>query len=354
LSSHATMNCCVEETNNEDRRARDISKQIDKAIRDDKLNEDKKIKLLLLGPGDAGKSTFLKQLRVIHDQKFSNIDLEKFKAILKDNVLLSMKAMLAGATLLKVQIPEEYQPLVKEIQDAETLTEAVGTAIRKVWKAQFMQDLWQRKHEIAVYPWANYYFENVKRIASKNFVPKNEDILRAKLRTTGIHEITLAIGEYQLTVVDVGGQRNERRKWLHCFENVTAVIYFAALDEYDMCLEEDPEVNRFDESLHLWSELSGSLWLKERSFILFLNKSDLFREKIKVHPLSKYFKDYTGDNSYDDGVNFIRKKYDDAFKGARLYRYVTCAVDTDNIRKVFESVKNTILIRRLEYLGMAM
>jgi hypothetical protein len=142
-------------------------------------------------------------------------------------------------------------------------------------------------------------------------------------------------------------------------------------------LEEDPQVNRFEESLNLWKEVTGSLWLKNQSFILFLNRSDLFKEKIKVRPLSQYFKDYTGtflsrisisdffehsnktliyregeDNDYEAGVKFLQKKYDDAFKGTLLYRYVTCAVDRDNIQKVFESVKNTILIRKLEHLGM--
>ena len=45
---------------------------------------------------------------------------------------------------------------------------------------------------------------------------------------------------------DVGGQRNERKKWIHCFDNVTAVIFVAALSEYDQCLFEDASTNRYD------------------------------------------------------------------------------------------------------------
>lgn len=45
-------------------------------------------------------------------------------------------------------------------------------------------------------------------------------------------------------IVDVGGQRRERRKWIHCFENVTSIVFIAALNEYDQCLfEEDGEVS---------------------------------------------------------------------------------------------------------------
>jgi hypothetical protein len=47
-----------------------------------------------------------------------------------------------------------------------------------------------------------------------------------------------------IRVVDVGGQRNERRKWLHCFQDVKAIIFCVALSEYDLVLEEDNNVNR--------------------------------------------------------------------------------------------------------------
>ena len=44
-------------------------------------------------------------------------------------------------------------------------------------------------------------------------------------------------------MVDVGGQRSERRKWIHCFENVTSIIFLVALSEYDQILfESDNEV----------------------------------------------------------------------------------------------------------------
>lgn len=39
-------------------------------------------------------------------------------------------------------------------------------------------------------------------------------------------------------MVDVGGQRCERRKWIHCFENVTSIIFLVALSEYDQVLAE--------------------------------------------------------------------------------------------------------------------
>lgn len=47
---------------------------------------------------------------------------------------------------------------------------------------------------------------------------------------------------------DVGGQRSERKKWIHCFEGVTAIIFCVALSAYDLVLAEDEEMVRDRES----------------------------------------------------------------------------------------------------------
>jgi hypothetical protein len=59
---------------------------------------------------------------------------------------------------------------------------------------------------------------------------------------------------FLFSIVDVGGQRSERRKWIHCFENVIALIYLASLSEYDQCLEENDQEVR-----ELWPQ-EQCLW----------------------------------------------------------------------------------------------
>ena len=78
---------------------------------------------------------------------------------------------------------------------------------------------------------------------------------------------------------DVGGQRNERRKWIHCFDNVNAVVFVASLSEFDQMLYEDETKNRLDEALELFGKISNSKWFAETAIILFLNKKDLFEKK---------------------------------------------------------------------------
>lgn len=42
-------------------------------------------------------------------------------------------------------------------------------------------------------------------------------------------------------MVDVGGQKSERRKWIHCFQDVTSILFLVSLSGYDQCLIEDKD-----------------------------------------------------------------------------------------------------------------
>jgi guanine nucleotide-binding protein G(i) subunit alpha len=89
------------------------------------------------------------------------------------------------------------------------------------------------------------YFAAVKRMSAKDYMPTDQDILRSRVKTTGITEITFRVKDAVYKVFDVGGQRSERRKWIHCFENLNAVIFMVSLSEYDQVLREDEGVVRF-------------------------------------------------------------------------------------------------------------
>jgi guanine nucleotide-binding protein G(i) subunit alpha len=73
----------------------------------------------------------------------------------------------------------------------------------------------------------------VKQISAEGYIPTEQDVLRSRVRTTGIVENEFEIDHNKFKMFDVGGQRNERKKWIHCFESVTAVLFVAAISEYD-------------------------------------------------------------------------------------------------------------------------
>lgn len=138
------------------------------------------------------------------------------------------------------------------------------------------------------------------RICSEKYVPTPTDVLRARVRTNGIIETNFKINDAIITMLDVGGQRSQRRKWIYCFENVKAVLFVVSLSGYDMTLLEDPRINRLVESLTLFSQIVNNRFFKDSSFVLFLNKLDLFREKILYsgRHLRNYFPDFIGKNIF--------------------------------------------------------
>jgi translation elongation factor EF-1alpha len=70
-------------------------------------------------------------------------------------------------------------------------------------------------------------------------MPTEQDILRTRVKTTGIVEVHFSFKNLNFKLFDVGGQRSERKKWIHCFEDVTAIIFCVAMSEYDQVLHED-------------------------------------------------------------------------------------------------------------------
>ena len=142
-------------------------------------------------------------------------------------------------------------------------------------------------------------------------------------------------------------QRSERRKWIHCFDSVTVVIFCASLSEYDQMLREDASTNRMQESLLLFDEIVNSPWFRKTPVVLFLNKIDLFTDKIEKQkvPLTVCFGNYTGKNTVEDGKEYIRQRFVELpqDKSKSIYVHYTCAVDTRNVEVVFRVVKETLL-----------
>ena len=88
------------------------------------------------------------------------------------------------------------------------------------------------------------YYSNIDRLFSRDYLPNDQDVLRSRLRTTGITETLFELGQLNYHMFDVGGQRSERKKWIHCFEGVHCLMFVAALSGYDQCLVEDKTAAR--------------------------------------------------------------------------------------------------------------
>ena len=112
----------------------------------------------------------------------------------------------------------------------------------------------------------------------------------------------------------MGGIRSERRKWIHSFKAVgDAIIFLVSLSEYDQMMYGDQNITRLDESIALLETVME--WFEYSSFILFLNKMDIFKQKIMYSDshLSKYYPDFDGREKDEIAAQqFILSKFDKA------------------------------------------
>lgn len=123
-----------------------------------------------------------------------------------------------------------------------------------------------------------------------------------------------------------------------------------------MVCPEEPSRNKMEESLEVFEKMVNGDWFKTQPFVLFLNKCDLFREKIGQIDLKKAFPSYTGSNTYDDAVEFIKSQYLSRVlqREEEVFVHVTCAIDTENVDFVFKAFSETIFAKRLKYSGLMM
>jgi hypothetical protein len=76
-------------------------------------------------------------------------------------------------------------------------------------------------------------------VFNDTYIPTSEDILRARVRTTGIYKDNFDMANHGLCeVFDVGGERPERKKWIHVMGENPTVLVFVPLDSYDQVLWE--------------------------------------------------------------------------------------------------------------------
>ena len=80
--------------------------------------------------------------------------------------------------------------------------------------------------------------ESIDKIVQSDFLPNAEQIVNCRYRTSGMREEKLIIDNQHFSIFDVGGQRNERRKWIKLFDGVHALIFMVALSEFDQHLRE--------------------------------------------------------------------------------------------------------------------
>ncbi|CUM47528.1 Guanine nucleotide-binding protein subunit alpha [Debaryomyces fabryi] len=420
-----------------------INDAIEQRLRTSKQNEKNQVKLLLLGAGESGKSTVLKQMKLLHKGGFTQQERMQYAQVIWVDVIQSMKILIIQARKLGIRLEcdQDNSPLIPYKQivlranaldqidtgvaggtnflndyvlkysegnknkrklsstgvvslsfwDDETIEsprrkdsngveyfnngfseisihgnkghenslmssrKQIADAISKLWELDSgIQNCFDRSNEFQLESSAVYYFECIHKFADPTYLCNDMDILKGRIKTTGITETNFNINSFKFKVLDAGGQRLERKKWIHCFDNITAILFVLAISEYDQMLFEDEKVNRMHESIILFDSLCNSKWFLNTPFILFLNKIDLFESKLSKSPLRKYFPDYTGKaTDLDEAVKFFEKIFLNLNTTKKpIYVHRTCATDSKSMKFVLSAVTDLIVQQNLMKSGI--
>ncbi|CAL8342934.1 unnamed protein product [Merluccius merluccius] len=348
------------------------SKEIDKCLHREKTYVKRLVKILLLGAGESGKSTFLKQMRIIHGQDFDQRAKEEFRGRIYSNVIKGIRVLVDARE--KLHIPwgdlanqrHGHTMMAFDTRSAMTIGHGMVEtkvfqhylpSIRALWADQGIQQAYDRRREFQLGESVKYFLDNLEKLGKSDYLPSNQDILLARKPTKGIHEYDFEIKNMPFKIVDVGGQRSERRRWFECFDSITAILFLVSSSEYDQVLMEDRQTNRLSESLNIFETIVNNRVFGNVSIILFLNKFDLLEEKVARVSIRDYFSEFSGDPVC---LADVQRFLVECFRGKRreqqqqpqkpLYHHFTTAINTENIRLVFRDVKDTILHDNLKQL----
>lgn len=442
ISTHA-----VEDENDPFLQGQRANDRIEQSLQQEKDKSKSEIKLLLLGAGESGKSTVLKQLKLMHQGGFTHQERLRYTQVIWADAIQSMKILVIQARKLGIQLDcdnpvksrelfeckrvllkakaldfidagvaggseflsdyvlkysERYEtkrriqstgeaqafdteqaaqleaPLdlreisnnleqgtsddqmfireqQRQLQQRARTNEEVAYAIRALWRRDHgIKQCYARSNEFQLEGSAGYYFDHLDNFARPDYVCTDEDILKGRIKTTGITESEFTIGSSKFRVFDAGGQRSERKKWIHCFEGITAVLFVLAMSEYDQMLFEDERVNRMHESIMLFDTLVNSRWFRDTPFILFLNKMDLFEDKVRRIPIRKYFPDYQGRvGDVEAGISYFENIFLSLNRTDKpIYVRRTCATDSQTMKFVLSAVTDLITQQNLKRSGI--
>ncbi|KAJ3019109.1 UNVERIFIED_CONTAM: hypothetical protein HDU68_010816 [Siphonaria sp. JEL0065] len=446
------------------------SHKIDKKIKEEKqkLDSEQLVKLLLLGPGEAGKSTVLKQLMLMYGKGFSDQEIQTYAKTIKYNLItcftILIRAMdglkipygfdptdfsapgaveatsdvgsggreskvnsdgeiannafrrgsllgnpksgdgevvipsyrrgsllesgplhaprllrkdsstsiprkpielkdpvaIAAATQFRNGKRNKYGPLAdlaKEVLSRQVAFIGIPGAAKRLsdfWYDPGVQYCFSRAHEYQMLDCCQYVMKHMDRICTNDYLPTEEDILHSRTMTIAVTETRFRLDTYNLIIYDVGGQRSERKKWAQFFTDTQAIIFIVAIGSYDQVCSEDGETNRMIEAMNLFSSICNHPLFKSIDMVLFLNKIDLFKQKITLRPISNYFPEYKGPDTYEESSRFFKKQFQAINKypkDKKIFAHYTHATDSELTKKVLGSVVASITDSMLKSTG---
>ncbi|KAJ7127886.1 guanine nucleotide binding protein, alpha subunit [Mycena epipterygia] len=391
--------------------AEKTSRQIDEILLQSKKMLDKKkqdVKILLLGQSESGKSTVLKNFRLRFTPQYFDSERAAWKMVVLLNLIGSVR-VIVDAIQSELQTPEftlvsdihrqrcaDLAPVLREeavinklisasnelpagadvyvrpggewksilansdvAQNAASVITSMRDEIDTLWSDAAVRELLEKK-DISLRDAGGYFMDDILRVTAPDYVPTDSDILRARIKTMGVEEHFFekettpgTRGVKDFWIYDVPGSRGSRAVWIPFFDMVEAIVFLTPLSFYEV-LEEDTRVNRLEDSVVLWKEICANVLLQYCQLILFFNKMDILKAKLRGGLIIKEYVPSFADrpNTYAGATGYFKEKFRAYHKRTSpkpraFFYYETTAVDTRSTAKIIGAVHEEIFRKHL-------
>ncbi|CAA0822839.1 Extra-large guanine nucleotide-binding protein 3, partial [Striga hermonthica] len=293
-------------------------------------------KLLLFGLQGSGTSTIFKQAKFLYRSKFTPEERQDMKLMIQSNmykylsILLDARERFEEEDLLERRRLKHFSDWLLDIIATGDLdaffpaaTREYAPLVEKVWKDPAIQETYKRKNELHFLPDVTEYFlSRVIRVNAKGM--------------------------------------NEGCKWVEMFEDVRVVVFCVALSDYDQVwvssdASREPHLtNRMIQSRDFFESMVKHPCFKDTSFVLVLNKYDLFEEKVNRAPLGKchWFSDFSPVRPHHNTQSlaqqayfYVAMRFKDLYAsltGRKLFVWQTRARERPTVDEAFKYIREVV------------
>ena len=315
----------------------------------------KRITILILGTPSSGKSTIMKQFRILYGDGFSHAERIAGLSVIANNVMESASSCVKMIAKSGADLKGPKTAALNHSLRANDVTEVATSTTRpkskprdlfhlveEIWCNERLQDLCKdRMHEsgVRVVDTEGYFLKQIRKINYPSYIPTDDDLLHMRKATDEVEEFKFTYRGRDFLAIDVGGTKGERLKWINLFGRANMIIYSASLVDYDLGLEDDPTVNSLGDSLTVFESVVNLTYFQDTPLLLFLNKKDLLSKKVKVVSMTETFPDYKGPaDDPHEVVGYVKGKFMQRIKDKSrpINIHVICATNSRDVKRAFE------------------
>ncbi|KAK7007785.1 G-protein alpha subunit [Favolaschia claudopus] len=323
--------------------AEKASQAIDEALRENRKSRGTREEVLILGAPGSGKTTLMRQLRIIYDP-YTEREREDFKPYIRSSVLHALRQ-------LDLLLPAETPSILKILDSSPTetlvLTEAITTLIHDWWSRP---DIQNTSSHLSLDPSTMHFLDRILPIAAEDYLPSDTDILFCHIDPSpALVQLDIPFSEetrYRpfLHCTCVRQSLRSIHQWLPIFGEISHAIFVFNLNHHD-----DVEDTR--KTFDLWECIYSSRFTRFAHIYLIVNRPSTFASKLTRHPLNSTYPDAEPDISPAAAEAFLLRRFAERDYSGRsswgIPRWTVDLMDTEGVRVIMRNLMDELVQTRL-------